>query len=287
MPETPFAEFIITGAGPATNILLSLVLALLLAFWLAPQFGQQLLTAPWRLTSMLGGWNLTAMVFLLLINNITLALFNLVPAFPMDGGRLLRSLLATFLPFTVATNLAAWVGQGMAVLMLIVALLQPSLIVMALVAVFILLAAGQERRMVASQHFLRGYSVRQAMQRVGARLHPLQTLAQAAEQMIGSSQSVYLVVDGGKLMGVLSRGDVLAGLRKAGPATRVGQQMTRDILRLSPNESLAGAYDKLLQNNVWLAIVVEDGQVVGTLSQSDLSRLGDLLKAHPGLLAQE
>lgn len=284
MPESPVAELIISAAGPAMNILLTLVLGAVLLLGAGPGFGRQVLAEPWLISSLVGGWNARSMLFLLVINNAGLALFNLVPAFPMDGGRLLRALLAAFLPFATATRLAAWAGQGLAVLMLIIAVLQPQLILLAVVAIFILFAAGQERDQATTYGNLRGLRVGQAMQKLGVRLHPLQTLGQAAEQIVGSAQSVFLVVDGGQAMGILSRGDLLAGLRKHGAASRVSQQMTRDVLRLGPGESLSTARDQLIQKNAWVALVVDDGQVVGTLSHSDLNRLGDLLQAYPALL---
>ena len=115
----------------------------------------------------------------------------------------------------------------------------------------------------------------------------LQTLGQAAAQMVGTPQSFYLVVDGGRLMGLVSRADLVAGLRHLGPDARVAQQMTRDIPRLRPDDALVAARDHLARQSRYLAVVVEDGRVVGTLSQGDLNRLDDLLKVYPSLLPRE
>ena len=191
-------------------------------------------------------------------------------------------MLAAFLPFPRATRVASLIGQSLAGLLLIGAVLGQN-ILLGLVAVFVFVMAGQERQQVATKSNLTGLRVRQVMQPLGPRLHPLQTLGQIAEQMANSAQSFYLVVDAGRLVGVLSRGDVLAGLRRYGPSARVNQQMTRDILRLGPEDALTAARDRLAQNNTWLAVVIAEGQVVGTLSQGDLNRLNDLLNAYPAV----
>jgi Zn-dependent protease/CBS domain-containing protein len=283
MPETPFAEFVITAAGPAMSLFLALALAAILLIWIGPQTGLDLALAPGRTIGQFGQWDARNLLLLLALNNLILAVFNLIPAFPLDGGRLLRSLLAAFLPFGRATRVASLIGQGLAGLILIAAVLGQN-ILLGLVAVFIFVMAGQERQQVSAKGNLAGLRVRQVMQPLGPRLHPLETLDQIAQQMANSAQSFYLVVDGGRLVGVLSRGDVLAGLRRHGPTARVNQQMTRDILRLGPDDPLTVARDRLAQNNTWLAVVVSDGQVIGTLSQGDLNRLNDLLNAYPAVL---
>jgi Zn-dependent protease/CBS domain-containing protein len=283
MPDDPFQEFIITAAGPAMSIFLTLFLGLILVASIGPANAVDTLLSPWLIGSMFGEANLPDLLFLLVINNALLAVFNLLPAFPLDGGRMLRALLASFMSFGRATGIAATVGQVVAGLLLVGSLVGPN-VLLALVAIFMFFVAGQERRQAITDARLKGLRVYQAMQPVGQPLHPLQTLGQAAALMANSSQAFFLVLDGGQLVGILSRGDILDGLRRHGPDARVMQQMTRDISRLSTEEPLADARERLAQSDSWVAVVVQGGDVIGTLSQGDLNRVADLVQAYPGAL---
>lgn len=280
LPEKPYQEFLITAAGPATNVLLAIGLGALALTLIGPDRVLTLLLYPQLLERFLAQMNVRALLLLLVINNVVLVLFNLVPAFPMDGGRLLRSGLAVFLPFAQATRVASVVGQGLAAVMGVVALLTGNFL-LALVSLFVFLAAWQERQQVITGDHLRGLRVHQVMQPLGRRLHPLQTLGEAVALIAASPQAVYLVVDGGRLVGVVGRGDLLAAIHRAGPTARVLQHMNRDVSRLGPNDLLTEV------DRSRVAIVVEGGQVVGTLAPSDLARLAQVLDAWPGAMGRE
>jgi stage IV sporulation protein FB len=280
LPEKPYQEFLITAAGPATNVLLAIGLGALTLTLIGSNRVLNLVFYPQLLERFLAQMNGRALLFLLVANNVILALFNLVPAFPMDGGRLLRSALAIFLPFTQATQVASVVGQGLAAVMGIVALLTGNFL-LALVSLFVFLAAWQERQQVVTSDHLRGLRVRQVMQPIGRRLHPLQTLGEAVALAAASSQAVYLVVDGGRLVGVVGRGDLLAAVHRAGPAARVLQHMSREIPQLRPDDLLTEV------DRARVAVVVQEGQVVGTLAPSDLARLAQALDAWPGAAGRE
>jgi len=291
MPEKPYQEFLITAAGPATNILLTIGLGALALVWIGPDQLLRLVTSSWLLSRFLSEMNGQALLLLLTANNAILALFNLIPAFPMDGGRLLRSLLAVFLPYPTATRAASVVGQVLATFIGTAALLAGN-IMLALVGLFVFMAAWQERQQAITQGALAGLRVRQAMQPVGPRLHPLQTLSEAAAQAATSPQPAYLVVDGGRLVGLLTRGELINAMRRAGPraaagagpAARVGSHLHRDVLQLRADDLLLAARKQLQERSAVMGIVVENGQVIGTLSQLDLARLVDMLRAHPQAL---
>jgi CBS domain-containing protein len=234
----------------------------------------------------LTGVSVEAMLLMLALNNLLLALFNLIPAFPMDGGRLVRSVLAAFMPFGRATKVASWLGQGAALVMALVALLTGSLF-LGLVAAFVFVAAWGERQQAVTTDHLRGLRVGQAMQPLGVRLHPLETLGTAAGRLAALPQGVYLVVDAGKLIGILSRHDLLAALRKAGPAARVGQHYTQAFIRLAPGDTLVDADEKLAQAQPPFGIVIENGQAVGLLGRGDIARLAETLESYPAALPRE
>ena len=283
MPERPYQEFLIAAAGPAVNIFLAFVLAAAAFVWIGPDRLAQLVLSVLLGEPLALGLGGQALVLLLAANNALLVLFNLIPAFPMDGGRLVRSLLAAFMPFGRATRVASWLGQGAAVLMGIVAVMIPSFF-LGLVAVFVFVAAWGERQQVIAGQRLHGLTVRQAMQPPSARLHPLETLGEAAGRVAALPLAAYLVVDAGKLVGILTRADLLAALRKAGPSARVAQHLSREYVRLGPDDALGAADEQLARARSPVAVVIEGGQAAGLLSRADIARLAETLEAFPQAL---
>ncbi len=275
LPERPYQEFLITAAGPAVNILLAIGLAAVALIWIGPSALIRLFTSPWELENLASSMSGQALVLLLTANNALLALFNLLPAFPMDGGRLLRALLAAVLPFGTATRIASVAGQILAVGMGLAALLTGSFF-LGLVAVFVFVAAWQERQGAATAAALRDLRARQAMQPLGDRLHPLQTLGEVLNQMVSSPQSTYPVVDGGRLVGVITRGELLAAARRAGSAARLGAHVPTKTIVIAPDVLLTEAQEQLQFRQA--LVVVENGQAVGLLSTADLTRVAELME---------
>ena len=286
LPQRPYQEFLITAAGPAVNFFLAILFGVIAFAWIGPGRLIDMVTSPYQLERLLTGVSAEAMLIMLALNNLLLALFNLIPAFPMDGGRLVRSVLAAFMPFGRATKVASWLGQGAALVMGLAGLLTGSLF-LGLVAVFVFVAAWGERQQAVTNDHLRGMRVGQAMQPIGVRLHPLETLGVAAGRVAALPQAAYLVVDAGKLLGIASRHDLLAALRKVGPAARVGQHYTQAFVRLAPDDTLIDADEKLAQAQPPFGIVIADGQVVGLLGRGDIARLAETLESYPAALPRE
>lgn len=284
MPERPYQEFLITAAGPAVNIVLTLGLAALALIWIGPAALVRIFAAPWELERIFASMSGQALVLWLVVNNASLALFNLVPAFPMDGGRLLRSLLAAILPFGKATRIASIVGQILAVIMGLVAVLGSNFF-LGLVAIFVFLAAWQERQGAATVDTLRGLRVRQAMQPLGHRLHPQQTLGEALAQTAASPQSAYPVVDGNRLIGAITRSELLAAARRAGPSARLEAHVLQGYIIIAPETLLTEAQEQLHTRPA--LVVVENDTAVGLLSTADLARLAEVLAAHPQALSKQ
>ncbi len=277
MPERPYQEFLITAAGPAVNIFLALGLIILAVVWITPAGIIRLISSPWELQTLFSSMSGQTLVLLLAANNALLAVFNLVPAFPMDGGRLLRSLLAVALPYRSATRVASFVGQALAVLMGLVALVTGSFF-LGLVAIFVFAGAWQERQMAVATDALRGVLVRQVMQPLGHRLSPLQTLGEALSEVAVLPQAAYLVVDGGRLVGLVTRGELLSALRKAGDGARLHAHLPKRVVFLAPDMPLIRAQEQLQIRPV--GVVVEDGHAVGLLSTADLARIAEILEVY-------
>jgi Zn-dependent protease/predicted transcriptional regulator len=281
MPERPHQEFLIAAAGPATSFVLALILALVAAALIGPGELVRLFEQPWRLQRLTASMTGQSLILLLALNNLLLALFNLIPAFPMDGGRVMRALLAVLLPYGRATRVASFVGQGLAIALGIVAILTGTFF-LAIVALFIFAGAWQERQQQTTNDGLRGLRVCQVMQPIGVRLHPLLTTGDAVAQVVALAQSAFVVVDAGRLLGILTRADLLVAVRRAGPATRLTQLVARDYLRVGPNDLLLDTQESLQRYGA--AVVIEDGRAVGIVTRSDVIRAAEAMEIYPQAL---
>lgn len=273
MPRRPTHEFLISAAGPAVNIFLAAVLAVVALAWIGPAQLAHIFTTGRGFTRLLSGQTGQSLVVLLALQNLLLALFNLIPAFPMDGGRLLRSFLAVFLSFRTATRTASFVGQGLALVLLGVSFIPPFNFFLALVAAFVFLGAWQERSQVIALENLAGLFVRDAMQPLGARLDASAPMLDALRRVAAVPQSAFVVVDGSRLAGVITRGALLAAARKAGATDTVGKHLPKVVKQVAPDEPLVNAQEQLQPDRA--AVVVDHGAVVGLITRADIARLSE------------
>src|SRR5260370_6477865 len=213
MPEEPVQELIIAVAGPLVNVVIALGLFI--------AGGAQALLNPTAVET--GG-----LIAQLLTINIILVLFNLLPAFPMDGGRVLRALLATRMNYARATQVAATVGQGFAFVFGFLGLLwHPFLI---FITLFVYICASQEAALAQMKDVSRRFPVSSAMVREFRTLVEDASLQEAVDALLATSQHDFPVIDDtGNFAGLLTRQDLIAALRKNDPALRVGGVMRRDI----------------------------------------------------------
>lgn len=266
IPQVPLQEFLIAIAGPAVNIVIAL--ALLLLAGAALNFAE---------VSALPNEQ-TGLATRLATTNIILAVFNLVPAFPMDGGRLLRAVLATRVDFERATRIAAKAGHFIALAFAIVGLFaNPMLIIIAL---FIYFAATAEMQATAVRSFSVDMPVARAMITEFATLSSRATVAEAVEVLLRTSQKLIPVVDdAGQFAGGIEIADVLRVLHE--PESRqqsVADFMTGDIPTLPQTAKLDEAF-RLLQEKMAPAVAIVDGasRVTGLVT---LETLGEMLMLH-------
>lgn len=264
IPEQPSQELVIALAGPAVNVVIAA--ALYLALGALPSAQSVELQNP--------GANLLAR---LLSVNIFLVLFNLIPAFPMDGGRVLRALLGYRLGFARATQIAAVVGQGLAFAFGLLGLMGNPLLLF--IALFVYLGAAAEAHSVQLRQAARGMIAGDAAITHFERLTPLSTVEDAVQCLIRTTQHEFPIVDGGgRLRGVLTRDAMIHALRHVGPAVSVMEVMRRDVPVVHQRQTLDEAL-RLLQESRQpvVGVVDSDGRLTGLITPENL---GELMMVH-------
>jgi stage IV sporulation protein FB len=268
IPEQPSEEFLIAIAGPAVNVVIAALLVLVA--------GANLQFDRLATLDISGG----GLVDQLAAVNLFLAVFNLIPAFPMDGGRVLRALLATRLGYVHATEVAAMIGQWVAFLLGFLGLFGNPLLIF--IAIFVYLAASAEAHLVAIRAMSRGVPVTAAMMTQFATLTPDEHVDAAVETLLRTSQGEFPVVDGaGRPVGLLARNDLIRALKERGPDARVAEAMTEHIPTLGHRHCLDEAF-RLLQEKSAPAVGIVDAseRLVGLVTSETI---GEMLMVHRAL----
>jgi Zn-dependent protease/CBS domain-containing protein len=261
MPEKPSQEIFVALAGPAVNLAIALALVVVLGARFDLSQVAQLQEATTTLTGRVAA------------ANIALCVFNLIPAFPMDGGRVLRALLAIPLGYTRATRVAAMIGQGLAFVFALLGLLGNPLLI--LIAVFIFLAASGEAGYVQAREYTRGYLASHAMITKYQPLSPSSTVDDAAALLLRTTQQEFPIVDaGGMLQGVLTREAMISALQTSGGATPVVDVMDREVPTVPENACLDNVYQSLQRaGSRVIGIVDARGRLAGYITAENLSEL--------------
>ncbi len=254
MPDNPKQELVVALAGPMVNF----VLAVMLVAWLAltgnvPDFGS--LGA--------GSSGFSYFLFNLLSANIILAVFNLIPAFPMDGGRVLLALLSMKLSRARATKIASSVGQVLAVAFVFIGFFYNPMLIF--IGIFIFLGAQAESSHVQAQSLLHTYKVADVMMYRFSTLHTTHTLAEAAKLLLEGQEKDFLVQENGGVMGTLSRAEIVKALAEQGEQVEISNIMDRKVHPLHPEMPLEEAYQLLVERNSRILPVVDNNRLVGVL----------------------
>ncbi len=268
IPEEPWQEFLIAIAGPLVNVVIA---ALLLTVG-----GATLESAATGVDRM----NVPLLDRLAVVN-IFLVLFNLIPAFPMDGGRVLRALLASRFGYVRATEIAAAIGQFVAFVLGFFGLMYNPILIF--IAIFVYLAASSESHMVALRSVSRGVPVSHAMMTRFATLTPEAHVDEAIQTLLATSQGEFPVVDGaGKPVGLLDRAGLVRALKTLGPDARVGQAMGEVVPTVSQRTTLEQAF-KVLQDTRAPAVSVVDagGKLIGLVTSETIAEMMMLQNAMP------
>lgn len=266
IPDNPVQEFVISIAGPAVNFVIAVLMALFI-----PILGLGVTDFMTALSGM-AGLTITAVFAYVFAYNIFLALFNLIPAFPLDGGRVFRSLLAMKLDYGQATNIAATVGKAFAVMMGLYGLLNGG-IFMVFIAMFVFTAAGQEAKMVKHRVSLKGFTVHDVYATSAYTLTPYHRLEQAIQLMMMSGQSSFPVVNNDVLEGFITRHDLSEAMKARGGHTWVNMIMRQDIAPVSPLLPLEEAQKRMVIEGLDALPVVENGLYLGMLTYLNINQV--------------
>jgi stage IV sporulation protein FB len=259
MPDKPGQEIVVALAGPAVNVLLGALLVTVGGAVIDPAQLQHLTDG--------GLANRLAAV------NVTLAAFNLIPAFPMDGGRVLRSLAAMVTSYGRATRIAAGIGQGFAFLFGLLGLFTNPMLLF--IALFLYLGASQEAAVAGMKDLADWLPVSDAMVTRFVPLPLASTIGEAVEILLHTSQHEFPVVDeSGRVYGIVTRDDIIRALRQDGPRLPVVEAMRRDIPVVRHTAALDEAF-RLMQRCECPALPVVDraGRLVGMITPENVGEL--------------
>jgi len=269
MPDEPSQELWVALAGPAVNVVIAvgLFVALDLLRGLSAIYSPQL--------EVVGGDFLAKLMYV----NLFLVVFNLLPAFPMDGGRVLRAFLAQWMDYVRATQVAATVGQVMAILFGVWGLLNQQVLIM-FIALFVYLGAQQEAHMVQMRSVLRGVPVRNAMITRFRALSENDPLSLVVSELLSGYQTDFPVVEQDRIVGILTRSDLVTALAQRGQEARVGDVMRRDCGSVDAGEMLENTFQRMREGACGSLPVVQDGRLVGMVT---LENVGEWMMVQSAL----
>lgn len=269
MPEDPVQEFWVAIAGPAVNVAIAAVLYVVLRATRGP--------------ISLDAESIQSTDFLLnlLEVNVFLVIFNLLPAFPMDGGRVLRAILAHFSgDYVGATQVAASIGQMMAILFGVLGLFVVQNPFLVFIALFVYLGAQEEAHMVQMRSVFRGIPVREAMMTRVRALAPTDTLDVARQELLAGEQHDFPVLDEGRVVGLLTRQNLIKALATGGEQAAVRQFMQADCGTVEDTEMLDDTFRRMQERSSPTLPVLHDGRFVGMIT---LENVGELMMIHTAL----
>ncbi len=268
MPEKPREELLVALAGPAVNVVIALLLFLVVPIKSYFNFSaiviEEILYQP----------TLQNFLFYLFIANVMLVVFNLIPAFPMDGGRVLRALLSFKLGRVMATEIASTIGQGLAVFFFILGLLfNPFLI---LIAFFIFFGAYGENQMVKQNSLLKGHIAKEATLTHISVLKPTDTIGAVIDIVLSGTENDFVVVENEKILGVVNHKDIIEHAKT--PTRLVKEIMQTSFKTVEAATELQKVLEMMGTERADFFPVIENEKLIGAIDRVNISEFV-LLKA--------
>jgi Zn-dependent protease/CBS domain-containing protein len=266
MPDQPYQELLIAVAGPAVNLVIAALL-----------FVAADAVAPLTLTDVDNPH--VSLVQRLAVVNVFLALFNMIPAFPMDGGRVLRAAVAMWLGWEKATRFAAQVGQIFAFVLGFLGLFGNPLLIF--IAIFVYMAAAGEAEMTIASSATKNIRVEDAMETRIATIDRSSSIREAVDTLLATSQDEFPVIGSArKLYGLLARADIIEALKKEDPNSPITPFVRKDAPTIAPGTSLDTAL-KQLNTGVSLGVVDDQGALLGLITRQSVAEVMMIKSARP------
>ncbi len=260
IPESPKQELLVTIAGPLVNVIIALML-----YYVVPvqefmhlNIGEAIHT--------LNEFTLEIFLFYLFIVNVGLVIFNIIPAFPMDGGRILRALLAMKMDRVKATQIASNIGQFIAILFLLIGLIQNPILIF--IALFIFLGAYGENQMVHHLALLKGHTVEEAMMINITTFNPEDSIDLVVNKIISGTENDFIVVKDGVIKGLLYHQDIINNSNKN---VLVKDVMVSNIKTVSPSNDLKEVFTLIYSDKKGFFPVVEKDKLLGAIDAVNLN----------------
>jgi len=257
LPKEPGQELRISLAGPMVNFVIAFICYLLLLLLKGSYLG------------------VSSFLSYFILVNLILGGFNLLPAYPMDGGRVLRAILAGRMSYIRATELAAGIGKYLAIIMAIVGIFYNFFLVF--IALFIYIGAEQEYQAIMISNYLGGILVENIMSHEVKTVKPDDHVNDVLQTMYQERHMGYPVTDHEEIVGIVTFDD-LSRLKKENLETPIKNFMTKELIFTSPQEPVTTALEKLNQHRVGRLPVIENGQLVGIISRTDIMRALEIRK---------
>lgn len=261
MPEKPGQELVVAFAGPAVNFAIALLLSpILLSSDLAAEDSNNLM--------MVNANNFLPMLGML---NITLAVFNLIPAFPMDGGRVLRALLAMKLGRLKATQIAAGIGKMLAFGFIIMGFYSNPFLIF--IGLFIIMGAHAEEQLVTTQSLIVELIAKNAMMTTFVTLDKDETIARAIELLLAGSAKSFLVTEQGAPYGIIDRNDIIRGIKDFDENQSVQHIAKRDLVVVHSNTPLSEVFEAFKKTRTPMILVEDGGRLSGVIDTDNIAEL--------------
>jgi len=262
MPDKPYQEFLISLAGPLFNIAVVVIFFLPLYYILGPDV----------LFSSLSVRTIPHTIAHIYWINLILAVFNLIPAFPMDGGRILRSLLAQKMGFRRATKIAVNFGHIFALIFGYIGIVNGHIILI-IIAVFIYMAASSEELQVDIKETLKRYKIKDVSSHRFLSVNKTATLARILELMFHSHQEDFPVIEDGRMIGFVTRRDIVGAIHQHGKSIAVSLIMRKNFPILREADTLDSAQTIMQEHSMKALPVVKLGGVIGLVTIEDITRV--------------
>lgn len=268
-PPTPRAEFVVAAAGPAVNLFVFLIMTLtgrLGGYTLDPRYFGEMLMGLQR-------WSPPALFYYIYASNILIGVFNLIPALPMDGGRILRAVLTRLSSAKAADRIVLVIGLMVAVALGFLGFLAADLLLL-IMAVVVLSGAGLEFRSARMRNRLRGFRVGQVMATPVEVIAPSTRLEVVVDKILNSPHTAFAVVNAEhEYIGLVTLSSVARAMREGENTSPASEYMLVEVPELDRRDDLLQAYDLLLESGRSVLPVVEEKHVLGLLSHSQIMKV--------------